>query len=157
MKSLKIRQAREADSESVLRCLAAAFAPYKEQYTPAAFADTVLNEATLQVRLQTMHVLAAILDGKIVGTVAAAAHDGEEGHLRGMAVLPRFRGAGVAAQLLDAIEDWLRTQGCTHVSLDTTLPLQPAMKFYEKHGYLRSGCITDFFGMHLIEYVKMLG
>ena len=156
MKSLKIRQVGEADSEAILRCLAAAFAPYKEQYTPAAFADTVLNEATLRGRLQTMHVLVAILDGKIVGTVAAS-HDGDQGHLRGMAVLPRFRGAGVAAQLLDAIEDWLRTQGCKHVSLDTTLPLQPAMKFYEKHGYLRSGCITDFFGMHLIEYVKMLG
>jgi ribosomal protein S18 acetylase RimI-like enzyme len=156
MKSLKIRQAEEADSDAILRCLAVAFAPYKEQYTPAAFADTVLNDSTLQARLQTMHVLVAILDGEIVGTVAGA-HDGEEGHLRGMAVLPQFRGAGVAAQLLDAIEDWLRTQGCTHVSLDTTLPLQPAMKFYEKHGYLRSGCITDFFGMPLIEYVKMLG
>jgi len=156
MSSLEIRQAVEADSESILRCLAAAFAPYREQYTPAAFADTILNDSTLRARLQKMHVLVAILGGEIVGTVAAAAHDGEEGHLRGMGVLPQFRGAGVAAQLLDAIERWLREHGCSRISLDTTVPLQPAMRFYEKHGYSRSGKITDFFGMPLIEYLKTL-
>ena len=156
MQSFTIRQAALADSESLLRCLVAAFAPYREQYMPAAFADTVLDESTLRTRLQSMHVLVAISNGQVVGTVAAAVHDGTEGHLRGMAVLPQFRGAGLAAQLLDTVEEWLRTQGCTRVSLDTTLPLQAAMKFYEKHSYTRSGRVTDFFGMPLIEYVKTL-
>ena len=156
MEPLKIRRAGEADIESVLRCLESAFAPYREQYTPTAFADTVLNESTLRARMQTMHVLVAISgNGEIVGTVAAATH-GDEGHLRGMAVLPQFRGVGVAARLLDVIEHWLQEQGCTLVSLDTTMPLQPAMRFYEKHGYAQSGKITDFFGMPLIEYVKRL-
>ncbi len=31
------------------------------------------------------------------------------------------------------------------------------MRFYEKHGYRRSGRITDFFGMALHEYGKELG
>jgi len=30
------------------------------------------------------------------------------------------------------------------------------MRFYERHGYRRSGKIGDFFGMALIEYVKVL-
>jgi hypothetical protein len=30
------------------------------------------------------------------------------------------------------------------------------MRFYERHGYRRSGRISDFFGMPLIEYVKVL-
>ena len=37
-----------------------------------------------------------------------------------------------------------------------TLPLQVAMSFYEKHGYRRSGKVTDFFSMALLEYVKEL-
>jgi hypothetical protein len=36
------------------------------------------------------------------------------------------------------------------------LPLEAAMTFYEKHGYVRSGRVTDFFGMRLIEYAKRL-
>ena len=156
IKSYEIRPASPADSESLLRCLATAFAPYREQYTPAAFADTVLDESTLRTRLQSMHVLVAISNGEVVGTVAAASHDGGEGHLRGMAVQPQFQGTGLAAQLLNAIEEWLRTHGCTRVSLDTTQPLQAAMKFYEKQGYRRSGLVTDFFAMPLIEYVKTL-
>lgn len=155
MTSVEIREAREDDSDSVLGCLSAAFAPYREQYTPAAYADTVLDESSLRHRLRTMHVLVAVADGEVVGTVGAAIHD-DRGHLRGMAVLPGHRGAGIAAQLLSAIEEWLRMQGCTRVSLNTTRPLLAAMKFYEKHGYVRTGRISDFFGMDLIEYEKSL-
>jgi GNAT superfamily N-acetyltransferase len=73
-----------------------------------------------------------------------------------MAVLPEWCGKGVAAKLLATIESWLRSRGCRQITLDTTLPLEPAMKFYEKHGYRRSGNVTDFFGMPLIEYIKHL-
>ena len=155
MTGVQIRQAREDDSESVLGCLSAAFAPYREQYTPAAYADTILDESALRHRMRTMHVIVAVADGEVVGTVGAAIH-GDQGHLRGMAVLPQLRSSGVAAQLLSAIEEWLRMQGCTRVSLNTTRPLQAAMRFYEKNGYVRSGRITDFFGMDLIEYEKSL-
>jgi len=71
-------------------------------------------------------------------------------------VLPELRGTGVAGQLLSAIETWLREQGCKRVTLNTTLPLQAAMRFYEKNGYVRSGTTSDFFGMALVEYVKAL-
>jgi ribosomal protein S18 acetylase RimI-like enzyme len=45
-------------------------------------------------------------------------------------------------------------QKCTHITLDTTPPLERAMRFYEKFGYRRSGRTTDFFGMPLFEYYK---
>jgi hypothetical protein len=31
------------------------------------------------------------------------------------------------------------------------------MRFYERHGYRRSGRVQDFFGMPLIEYAKDIG
>jgi GNAT superfamily N-acetyltransferase len=104
-----------------------------------------------------MSVLVAVAaEGKIVGTIASAVADAGVGHLRGMAVLPVWQGAGVAALLLDAAERELRVKRCSVVTLDTTEPLQRATRFYEKYGYRASGRVSDFHGMPLFEYVKDL-
>lgn len=154
--AFQIRQAVLQDSDQILACLQAAFAPYKHLYTAAAFADTVLDSLAIKTRMQRMHVLAATLQDQIIGTVSGARCGNGEGHLRGMAVLPEYQSSGVAQDLLAAIEHWLKENGCNRVTLDTTLPLDRAMKFYEKNGYERSGRTTDFFGMTLIEYAKDL-
>jgi len=155
--AIEIRPAREGDKQRILKCLAEAFEPYREQYTAGAYADTVLDDASLGTRMQSMHVLVAVSSGEIIGTVAGGGPHSGKGHLRGMAVLPQYKGSGVSAELLSAIEAWLGMRGCTHVTLDTTQPLITAMRFYEKHGYSRSGRASDFFGMPLIEYVKQIG
>jgi GNAT superfamily N-acetyltransferase len=155
-RNLIVRQASDADIPAILDCLLTAFAPYKKDYSTEAFADTVLTPATLHKRLQTMRVLVALDYGKVVGTVAGAVNH-SEGHLRGMAVLPEFHGCGVSKLLLAKIETWLQAQGCTRITLDTTQPLQQAMRFYEKNGYRRSGRTEDFFGMPLMEYRKDCG
>jgi GNAT superfamily N-acetyltransferase len=150
-----IRPAQAGDEAGILGCLAEAFEPYRGDYTPAAYADTVLDESSLRGRLERMHVLVACWEDEVAGTVGASIAEGK-GHLRGMAVLPGYRGIQLAARLLTAIESWLTAAGCKRVTLNTTLPLQAAMKFYEKNGYARSGRVLDFFGMPLVEYVKDL-
>ncbi|MGB6384883.1 MAG: GNAT family N-acetyltransferase [Terriglobales bacterium] len=161
-----VRKATPHDSAGILKCLHEAFEPYRGSYTPEAFADTVLTPETLQHRLASMCVVVAVSDsGEIVGTIGCLVVDplgdpkkenSSEGHIRGMAVLPAWQGTGVAAWLLKTVESELRASGCSRISLDTTQPLQPAMRFYEKNGYHRSGRVTDFFGMPLFEYVKTL-
>jgi GNAT superfamily N-acetyltransferase len=156
---IEIRPAKDNDDDAaaILRCLAAAFEPYRKHYSPSAFADSTLTNETVRLRLKQMHVLVATLSGNVVGTIGAAWHpENAEAHLRGMAVLPEWQGHGVSAKLLAAIEAWLLSRGCKRITLDTTLPLEAAMRFYEKHGYHRSGKIGDFFGMPLIEYEKQL-
>ena len=151
-----IRRAVAADEDGILRCLAAAFQKYRADYTAEAFADTVLNPELLAARLQHMQVLVAVSPEGIVGTVAASS-TADDGHLRGMAVLPDRQGSGLASKLLHAIETWLGDNGCKVVTLDTTLPLKAAIRFYEKSGYQKSGKVSNFFGMPLLEYVKKLG
>ncbi len=172
-----VRKANLGDTQGILQCLHDAFEPYRSRYTPEAFLDTTLTAETLQHRLATMSIYVAVNDsGRIVGTISCqitnptigndnalhnnTGHDkvgySNEGHLRGMAVLPACQASGVAEHLLNAAESELRNKGCSLVTLDTTEPLQPAMRFYEKHGYRRSGRVTDFFGMPLIEYIKTL-
>ena len=146
------------DLGGILECLRAAFEPYRLSYTRAAFQDTVPTLDSLRERVAAMIVLVAVsTNGGVAGTVAGGRRDPTEGHLRGMAVDPVWQGSGVADELLVAIEKELRTLGCTRVTLDTTEPLQKAMRFYTKHGYAPSGRVADFFGMPLHEYVKPIG
>lgn len=152
--AFQIRSAHPQDAAQVLECLHVAFVPYEHLYTPAAFADTVLDSLTVNTRMQQMRVLVAASGDRVIGTVAGQGCSDGEGHLRGMAVLPDYQSTGVAQELLAAIERWLKANGCNRVTLDTTLPLERAMKFYERNGYKRSGHTADFFGMTLIEYEK---
>ena len=151
--SFAIRRADSNDSPAILECLASAFAPYRASYTPQGFADTVLDAESIQHRLRKMTVLVAVSESLVIGTLACTA-SGDEGHLRGMAVLPDWQGRGVASALLRAAEDEVRNQHVRRVRLDTTEPLARAMHFYERHGFTRSGRISDFFGMPLHEWVK---
>ena len=155
--SFSIRRARPSDIDGILACLHAAFAPHQNSYIPAAYADTVLTSDTLSLRLQSMSIFVALSAiGEIIGTIACNAASVDEGHLRGMAVLPDWQGRGVASALLKCAEAELRSHGCRQVTLDTTAPLLRAARFYEKNGYCRTGTVTDFFGMPLYEYARQL-
>ena len=137
-----------------MACLAAAFEPYRADYTTGAFNDTVLTVETCRARLREMTILIAEQDGRVVGTVACQKVSGQEGHVRGMAVSPTHHGSGVAEALLTAAEEELRTVRCSRVTLDTTEYLQRAICFYERNGYVATGRVSEFFGMRLIEYAK---
>lgn len=156
--SFRIRAATEGDLPAVLRCLGAAFEPYRSEYTPDAFADTVLTAASASARLASMRILVAEEEpGVVVGTIAWTRLGGSTGHLRGMAVLPDRQGAGVAQELIYRALDQLAAAGCDVATLDTTAPLHRAIRFYERNGFRRSGRVTDFFGMRLTEWFKHLG
>ena len=150
-----VRTATDVDADGILVCLAAAFAPYRGDYTPEAWLDTVLTPVTVRTRIGGMHVLVADSGSEpVVGTLACHLTAPGYGHLRGMAVLPAWAGRGIAPLLLRAAETHLAEQGCESVRLDTTAPLRRAVAFYEKHGYRRTGRVTDFFGMPLYEFEK---
>jgi GNAT superfamily N-acetyltransferase len=156
-KQYALRNAIDADCAAVLECLGSAFAPYRESYTAEAFADTVLNPDAFRQRLSEMSVVVATNpSGEVVGTIAYKVLDGGEGHLRGMAVCPQWRGTGLSAALLETAENELRKAGCKTVTLDTTEPLKRALRFYEKNGYRPTGKVASFFGMPLFEYSKSI-
>ena len=154
---ISIRTAEQKDAGAILECLRIAFAPFEASYTADAFLDTVLTEATLAQRMAAMSVwLAVDSTGAVVGTLAGGLIGKEEGHLRGMAVLPSWQGRGVAEKLLRAVEEDLERSGCSIVTLDTTAPLARARRFYEKHGFRLTGKVRDLFGMPLAEHAKVL-
>jgi ribosomal protein S18 acetylase RimI-like enzyme len=153
---ITIRRAQVEEVESIVECLESAFEPFRSQYTRDAFRDTVLSSEAIRERMVHMTVYVAIAtEREVVGTVASAL-EGEDGHLRGIAVRPAWQGRRIADQLLLVAENDLITAGCVRITLDTTVPLQRAIRFYQRNGFVPSGRITDFFGMPLYEYVKPL-
>jgi ribosomal protein S18 acetylase RimI-like enzyme len=151
-----IRPATEHDEPGLLECLHHAFERYQSEYTPDAFADTVLTPELLRERLRTMHVLVAATESEaIVGTLAFQLTV-DEGHLRGMAVAPEYQGLGIAQQLLRRALQSLGEAGCRRVTLDTTAPLERAAAFYQRQGFQKTGRVIDFFGMPLTEWAKTL-
>ena len=155
--TVSIRRATADDAAGVLDCLRLAFEPYRDRYTPLAFADTVLSAETIQRRLTKMVVFVAVdAEGTVAGTVGYEPVGDGEGHLRGMAVLPNRLGGGIAQQLLDTVEREMRQHGCSLVTLDTTEPLTRAIRFYERNGFTPTGIVREVFGMPLVEYIKLL-
>lgn len=155
--ALPIRFATPADAPAIHACMAAAFAPYRERYTPAGYRDTVPDPEGIERRIREMTVLVADDGaGGVAGTVGCWARGNGEGHVRGMAVRPEHQGSGLAGRLLAAAEAELRRRGCTRVTLDTTRPLHRATRFYARQGYRPTGAVGDFFGMPLVEYARDL-
>ena len=56
---ISIRKATDEDASSILECLSAAFAEYREKYTSDAFADTVLTPEAIAQRLREMTLFVA--------------------------------------------------------------------------------------------------
>ena len=153
-KHFSVRPASLQDAEGILQCLEEAFAPFRNTYTPSAFADTVLTLETLRNRFARMRVLVAIDgSGRVLGTVAYKTENGE-GHIRGMAVLPECQGSGIAKGLLDQVQSDVRELNCRAITLNTTRPLRRAIRFYERNGFHATGQIGSFFGMELLAYRK---
>src|SRR5215471_11762141 len=113
---VRIRRATAAEVSAVLHCLHAAFEPYRRLYSADAFADTTLTEETLLRRMAEMTVLVGCdASGTVVGTVAFHKKDDRTGHFRGMAVLPRWQGSGIAQMLLTEVEHRLHALDCSRV------------------------------------------
>jgi len=93
----------------------------------------------------------------IIGTIRWQKINDKEGHIRGMAVLPKWQGKkSPASTLLQIVEKDAITKGCLYLTLDTTAVLKRAGNFYKKHGFKETGKIGDFFGSIIYEYIKYL-
>lgn len=75
--------------------------------------------------------------GEVVGTLALRDFGNGQGALRKMFVKAPYRGAehGVAARLLEALQNWSRERGMREIYLGTTPVLRGAHRFYEKNGF----------------------
>jgi ribosomal protein S18 acetylase RimI-like enzyme len=91
--------------------------------------------------------LVAEIEAKIVGAVLGG-FDGRRGMIYHLAVKEDLRKQGIAAQLMDELENRLQAKGCIRSYLLVTSDNFEAIRFYEAHNWKR---------MELLTYGKDLG
>lgn len=85
-------------------------------------------------------VLAAIEDGRLVGTVMVG-HDGHRGWVYYLAVSPGWQRDGIGRRLMEASEHWLADK-VPKVQLMIRRDNDAAAAFYERLGYERSDVLV---------------
>lgn len=153
-----IRKASLNDAENIHKVLVKSFKKYKYFYSQEGYEDTVLSEKKAKERIIEMEIyVAEDNENKIIGTIGWQKVSESEGHIRGMGVIPRNQGKkSPASSLLKKVEIEAKKRGCKILTLDTTEILKRAHKFYEKHGFKRTGKTGNFFGAIIFEYAKKI-
>ena len=131
--------------------------------TPEEYAlteDEVRTWIKAQVEAPKDLMLVADCDGTIVGNIsfriakpARCAHWGTFA----MAVRPGWRRSGVGNALLHRLLEWAASvPGIEKVALAVRADNQPAIRLYEKHGFVLSGCDKAFLKLSNGTYVDDL-
>ena len=153
---VQIRMAASVEAREVASLLLESFIEYRDSYTPEGFAATTPTGEEVLKRMEEGPAWVALLDGFVVGTVAAVDRC-EDLYVRGMAVLPAARGIGIGELLLREIEDYALARGYRRLILSTTPFLHRAIRLYERFGFLRrDGGVRDLFGTPLFTMAKNL-
>jgi GNAT superfamily N-acetyltransferase len=153
---IKIRRAGPNDAQAIAEVLHASFIEFKALYTDGGFAATTPSAEKIVKRMSEGPVWVALLDGSVAGTVAAAVKD-ESVYVRGMAVLPAARGAGVGAKLLQQVERWAASEFHARIFLSTTPFLTSAIGLYERFGFRRTDDhLHDLLGTPLFTMEKIV-
>ena len=153
---IQIRPAGVDDCAAIVRVLYESFVEYRALYTDGGFAATTPGVPQIGIRMREGPVWVAFSDGQIVGTVSAV-RKGNAAYIRGMAVLPGTRGAGVGSRLLDQVERWAAGEGLMRIFLSTTPFLASAIRLYEKSGFRRTEeSPHDLFGTLLFTMEKRI-
>lgn len=82
-------------------------------------------------------------DGEVQGTCAVIRHGTAECEIAKMAVAPAARGRGFGNLLMEAAIDFARTAGAQRVIIVSNTVLEPAIRLYQKHGFVRVPLVDD--------------
>ena len=81
---------------------------------------------------------------RIAGFCISARRE-HQGYIITMDVLPKYRRYGLATALLDEAERRLAVKRVTEVWLETATDNEPAIAFWEKHGYRKQGVRKGYY------------
>lgn len=105
--------------------------------------STAWSERQIRTRSPETVYLMAFWEGASAGVLSASLslYDGE---LLNLAVLPAFRGKGIAQALLEGL--YLRMEGIPELFLEVAESNFPAQRLYEKNGFSTVGRRKGFYG-----------
>lgn len=141
-----LNKASEAQiAEHFVRCDADFVPPLSGRVEIRDYAQKVASKAT---RFE------AWSGGTLVGLVAAYCNDQEKriAYITSVSVLSEWMGKGIAASLMKLCIDYSKTSGMRQISLEVASDNTPAIKLYEKSGFVAGKVNAPFVTMNL--YLK---
>ncbi len=93
---------------------------------------------------ENAHFLAAKSRNNTIGYIGVHEIVGEA-YIANVAVLPAYRGYGVASRLMDAAENGAKERGCEFISLEVRKSNEVAIALYKKRGYETFGERKNFY------------
>jgi ribosomal protein S18 acetylase RimI-like enzyme len=90
-------------------------------------------------------------DGVLVGLVAAYCNDQERriAYITSVSVLKEWMGKGLSAELMRHCIDHAKATGMRRISLEVARDNAPAIRLYEKNGFVTGPADTPYVSMHL--------
>jgi predicted N-acetyltransferase YhbS len=137
LNQITLRPATLSDIPTIVAIIHAAFQEYDGAIDPPSGAH---NESADQIRekMATDRALLALLAGQPVGCVLYRAQ-GDHMYFGRLAVLPEYRGRGIAGALIACVEARAREIGLPRVRLGVRVALPRLRARYERLGY----CVTE--------------
>jgi len=144
----QIRPATSTDILAIREVIARANESFRGTVPDGFFASYLASALDVETRLQEGHVLAAILDDRVVGTITFYIDANDEGTpttfpkgtagIRATAVDPSARGQGIGRALVDACIERAAAIGATTIALHTASFMTAAVALYEGAGFRRA-------------------
>ena len=133
---MRSRVAAEADVAEIVRVINAA-------YRVEDFFVNGNRTSDADVRRRMSEgVSFLVIDGERTGTLSAAVavdvHDGR-GHFAMLSVDPSLQGKGLGRVLIDDIEEFCRTAGCTDLDIEVVNLREELPAFYRRFGFTDTG------------------
>lgn len=143
-----VRPARPADEAVLAELEVTAWSP--ESGFPSVIERIATSGAFFRPDHPPQACLVAELAGRVAGYLKlnAPTRLPENAHVlqvQGLAVHPDARRHGVAALLLAAAEHHARERAARKLTLRVLSTNQPAIRLYERHGFMREGVLRDEF------------
>jgi ribosomal protein S18 acetylase RimI-like enzyme len=127
------RDATDDDIPAIANVIALAFEEHRGKLEPPSSSLDKTPESVSQ-ELQTSNAIVALNDDNIIGCVFYSFKD-DFVYLAHLAVLPEYRGLGVARALMLEIEKKALEHNFIIIRLSVRLALEETRAFYEKMGY----------------------
>ena len=90
-------------------------------------------------------VVARTSDGDVVG-YCGASFVLDEGEIGNLCVSGKYRREGIATKIMDKLLSDLKVSGVTKVFLEVSSTNEPAIRLYEKVGFVKYGSRKDYYG-----------
>ncbi len=130
---IQLRNATDKDIPAIANVIALAF---EEHRGKLELPSSSLNKTPESVRqeLQSATAIVALANDKMIGCVFYSVKD-DYIYLAHLAVLPEYRGLGIAKALMREVETRVLELHQTTIRLSLRLALEKTRNFYERMGY----------------------